>query len=544
MQQVLIGILGIAFTIVIFHGAHLSESELINKLQLLLVVFAVGCFLQITCHRHVGSGLFLPPLSGAIYVQACIIAIHSGGVELMAGMVIFAGFCEFLLSFVIRKIRFLFPPEICGLVILLVGLELGVVSFTTTVVPPYTQNATVFTVTILPIIVFGVWGKHYIRHICSFIGILVGGLYVSYVADTPFLNEAVLKQLPLFALPKVGGIGQLKLSFDPALYIPFFLAAFAATLRTIGLAISLQQFEDEAWRKPNYLPINRGIRADSIASMLAGFFGLNGVNVSPTATTLALASRYTGRDMALVISTLFLILACIPKVLYIVSVAPLAVVGAVLMYYAAFIFTSGIRMLGSSAAIGIRQVYTISIPFFLAISVYITPELYQKLPYPFNFIGRSSLSVGIIAALVLNLFFHLGSFRKKTFTLRMEGQNDVLISQKIYEYGHAWRLNSNLIENCTLIAREIVTQINHIGLADSAVLVEVKQSSESFKLIFSYHGTPLRVTVDRGVDTERDVDEQVVFKGIRAFLTGIYPDEVLAKSNGKEYTLTLVFHHY
>lgn len=543
VQQILIGLLGLAFSIVIFQHAQLDLAHSINKLQIVLFAFAIGCLLQVKTLPLVGSGLFLPPISGAVYVQSCMIAVDIGGIPLMSGMVIFAGLCEFLFSFSIQRSRFLFPPETCGLVILLVGMELGVVGFKVTAKPDYMVNIMVFLVTLLPIIIFSVWGRGYIRHICSFIGFICGSISVMLFTHLPFASPTVLKSLPYFALPQFDHLWSMNFAFDWALGLPFLLVAFAASLRTIGLAISVQQFENKSWRRPHYNSIHQAIRSDSLTCMVAGLLGVNGINVSPTATILAIASQYTHKKLAIAMALGFLFLACIPKLLYFISMAPMPMIGAVLMYYASFIFTGGIRTIGTQS-FGLRQIYSVGIPFSLAVSTLVFPAIYQQLPYPLNVLGRSALSMGMIAAVLLNLFFHLGSIRRKTFKLIVDDNHEVIISDKLYQYGEAWRLENNLIENSILIAKEITTQLVHNGLAEKDILIRLEQTAEAFKLIFTYTGTPFRLLNAQRGHTDKNVDEEMVIEGLKSYLSGTYPDEVMVKANNNTCTLTLTFHHF
>ena len=542
LQQVMVGVLGLAFSVYIFRQSNLTEIQIVHKLQFLLLAFAFGCLLQSVSKRWVGSGLFLPPVSGAIYVQPSALAIAVGGLPLMIGMTLFAGLCEFILSFILRRTRVLFPPEICGLVMLLVGLDLGVAGFNAAVSPNYFVNLFIFSATLVPIMLLSVWGKGYVRHIASVIGVLVGVSVVIMLHETQAVEPETLSQLSVIAMPQLGDLLKIKMHFDLAMCLPFFMVAFAATLRTMGLTISMQQFNNLQWRRPNYREIQRAIRADGIAALFSGLLGVNGVSVSPTATTLAIASRFAKPIIAILMSAGFIVLSCFPKFLYYISSAPLAIVGAVLVYYAAFIFTGGVRTIGGQT-FGIRQVYSIGIPFCLALSTFVFPHVYAELPYPFDVIGKSRLSIGLVSAVALNFLFYIGTFRSGQFVLRLPHQHEQTIASHMHRYGEAWRLNDDLVESVKIIARELVEQIHHAGLNNDDIVVDVAENAKALTLTFSYNGQPFKMASTTSLSTQRSLDEEMVFSGIKAYLRGVYPDQVLTEQQGDRCRLMVTFNY-
>ncbi|WP_298774607.1 solute carrier family 23 protein [uncultured Shewanella sp.] len=543
-QQSLIGFLGLAFSVVIFRQSGLSDELIVQKLQWVLVAYAIGTLLQAVYWKKIaiGTGLMLPPISGAIYVQPSIlaIAIAIGGIPLLIGMTIFAGFCEFVLSFILRRTRIIFPPEICGLVLLLVGLELGVTSIHAGAVEPYMSNGAILVATLIPILVLSVWGKGYIRHICSMIGVLFGfimALYLEGGADFKAL------QVPFLTLPSLEVIKEQKIAFDWSLSLPFFLVGFAATIRSLGLTMSVQQANDPHWRKPDYDSLQRSIRTDGLAAMIAGMLGVNGINVSPTSTTMAIAFRCTDVVLSYAMSIVFLLLSCCTGLLIYIATSPLPIVAGLLLYYAAFIFTGGIRTIGAQS-FGIRQVFIIGISFFVAVSTYILPQAYQALPSPLDVFGRSSLALGLIFAVALNMIFSIGSRRNARFILRMDSLPDRQIHENINTYGNSWGLKQDLVEDTILIAKEIAHDIHHANLAESDIIVETKDNTIAFCVSLSYTGAPYKMMPLQTVNMEKILDEEMFIEGLKIYLRGMMPDKVSTSlTNNDQCCVIVSFNH-
>jgi len=72
-----------------------------------------------------GPGILVPVTFTPAYLVPAIAAVKLGGLPLAFGMMVFAGVVEILLSIGFRRLRALFPPEVSGLVGLLVGLTIG-----------------------------------------------------------------------------------------------------------------------------------------------------------------------------------------------------------------------------------------------------------------------------------------------------------------------------------------------------------------------------------------------------------------------------------
>lgn len=58
------------------------------------------------------------------YITASILAGKLGGLPLLFGLTVVSGVFESILSRLVQRLRVLFPPEVTGLVVAMVGIEL------------------------------------------------------------------------------------------------------------------------------------------------------------------------------------------------------------------------------------------------------------------------------------------------------------------------------------------------------------------------------------------------------------------------------------
>ena len=75
----------------------------------------------------VGARLFCPMIYRAIFLGPSLAAVKAGGMSLVFGMTIFAGVVECALARIMPFLRPIFPPEVAGLIILLIGLTNGTI---------------------------------------------------------------------------------------------------------------------------------------------------------------------------------------------------------------------------------------------------------------------------------------------------------------------------------------------------------------------------------------------------------------------------------
>ena len=89
--------------------------------SLTMIIAGIGSILQPMRWKYMGSGYLCPNLCGPSYLSASLHAAWVGGIPLMRGMILFSGLIEMALAPVVKKLRFMFPPIIVGLVVAMVG---------------------------------------------------------------------------------------------------------------------------------------------------------------------------------------------------------------------------------------------------------------------------------------------------------------------------------------------------------------------------------------------------------------------------------------
>jgi NCS2 family nucleobase:cation symporter-2 len=100
-------------------GTHLEASSLVS---MSMMAGGVGAILQALKRGPVGSGCLCPQVCGPSFLSASLLAAQTGGLSLVCGMTVVAGVAETLFSRVMHRLRFMFPAEVTGLTMAMVGI--------------------------------------------------------------------------------------------------------------------------------------------------------------------------------------------------------------------------------------------------------------------------------------------------------------------------------------------------------------------------------------------------------------------------------------
>ncbi len=234
LQIALVVTLPFVYPVVIFKAAHTPLAEIPPILSWGLIVLAVVALVQ-AAKPPVGTGYLLPALPSAIYLQPSIAAVGLGGRATLAAMTMCAGVFESFFAYLVTRFRSFFPPVVTGVIVLIVGMEIGLVAITLGVeavrdsVAPAAAEIAISAVAFLVIVGGVVWGNLWVRNFAPIAGVAVGIVLALLFVEVPHTESRFVSHTPLLASP---GLPPLDLHFDTRLLIPFLVLGLAAGLRT------------------------------------------------------------------------------------------------------------------------------------------------------------------------------------------------------------------------------------------------------------------------------------------------------------------------
>ncbi|MBM4180579.1 MAG: purine/pyrimidine permease [Betaproteobacteria bacterium] len=383
-----------------------------SVVALTMISCGLGTIFQAMRCGWVGSGYLCPNLCGPNFFAASMSAAWLGGLPLMRGMTIAAGLVEIVFARALHRIKFLFPPEITGLVVLMVAvgvIPLGVSKFLGVNYegePIQGASLLVAFLTLLTMVGVNVWGKGRLKLYSVLAGMVAGYLLAfgaGLLTATDFRGVA---SAPWVALPRYDGM--LDVAFSWSLLPVFVIVSITGALKSFGNLIMCEKVNDAEWKAPNTRRIGNGLMADACCVTASGMLGGVASDTSASNVAFSSASGATSRRIGYVAGALFIVLGFFPKVSGVLSVMPMPVMGAILIFVTSFMIVSGIQII-LGAGMDNRRTFVIGISIIFGLSLDLLPSLYAGIPVGIRPLFESSLTLCTVLAVVLNQVLRLGA---------------------------------------------------------------------------------------------------------------------------------------
>jgi len=492
-----------------------------------MVAGGIGVMAQALHKGPVGSGYLCPQLCGPAYLSASMLAAKTGGLSLLFGMTFIAGALEALFSRVVKRLRFLFPAEVTGFIIAMVGIT--VIRFAAMNFlgldgeDRFTEPSELFVgfLTLGLMVGLNVWSKGKLKMFCVLVGMAVGylGAYILGLMSEPQLS--VVRNAPLLWFPIAMHPGW---SFRSYLVMPFFIAMVCSALKSVGDLTTCQKINDAEWKRPDMDNISKGVLANSLGCMAGGLLGGVGQSTSSSNVGLSIATGTTSRIIAFAMGPILVALAFFPKISSLFAIMPKPIMGATLIFVLSFMYIAGFQII-TSRMIDARKTFVVGISLILGLSVDILPGAYEGIHPWISPIFSSSLSLAAITALSLNLIFRIGIAKK----VKLQLMPEVDSSEKIFEFmeknGGAWGARREVISRAVGGMNELLEAVIEHGLTEDAIDMDVSFDEFNLDVDIRYRGELIEFpqqSPDVGKVLE-EKEEQLRFSG---FLMRKYADKI------------------
>jgi NCS2 family nucleobase:cation symporter-2 len=212
--------------------------------------------------------------------------------------------------------------------------------------------------------------------------------------------------------------------------------------------------------------------------------------------------------------------------------------GAALLFSACFIFVSGLQII-TSRLLDVRRTIVIGLSFLLGMGVDLYPAAFVDLPSWLQPLVSSSLVLGTLSALILNVVFRLGLRRARSLTV-VPGRFDAKAVEDFIEaQGATWGARRDVIDRASFnLAQSLEAIIEGCGPAGPMV-VEARFDEFNLDLRVTYAGAPLALPATRPTNEEIMASEEGQ-RRLAGFMLWRYADGV--NSTHRDGRTTLLFH--
>ena len=477
-------------TLEICRQAGLPRAAVVNVLSVGLLMAGVGTVLQSRRLGPLGTGRLFPNGAQAVYLGPSVVAAHAGGMPLVFGMTIMAGLVEVLVSRLWRPLQPFLPPELSGVVVLLIGMQLASAGIRNLVPdglsPPGASEATA-ALTLGTMIALNIWSRGVAKLLCVLLGVTVGYASAYGLDAIPRESIAAIEAMPLFALPHVYGTS---VALHADAILPFAVVGFAGAMATGANITVIERLDDAGWVRPDLTIIGRATLTDGLVAALSGLAGTSGIGGITANVGVMVATGVTSRAIATAFGLVAVVLALFPRFSAVLATMPPPVVGGALLFSAAFTMTAGLQIMTSRLLDG-RKSLMIGLSIAAALASYIYPALGVTLPRQLQPILGSALVAGTLVGLALTVLFRIGVRRRVAIELAPGSDFARTIEDFGLKNGAAWGARPEIVRRAIFALTQLVEAVMEHGDVQGPVRVEAAFDEFNLDAEVSYSGKGL-----------------------------------------------------
>ncbi|HQR53029.1 MAG TPA: solute carrier family 23 protein [Burkholderiales bacterium] len=532
----------LVYPLLVFRLAGTAPGVIANLLAIAMLVLGVATFLQVLRLGPFGSGYMCPSTFTAIYLSPSLVAATIGGLPLVFGMTMFAGALEVALAPLLQRLRPIFPPEISGLVVFMVGVSAGMAGVRSLLgaqaAPVAAAEWWVGGITFATMVVLNIWGTGIVRMVCTLLGLLAGYAAAAVTGIVGGSEMALVAHASTFGLPDFSTVSW---SFDVGLAVPFAIASVAAAMKVMGNITVCQRTNDANWVRPDMRSITGGVLADGAATALGGFVGAVGTNSSTPSVGLAAAVGVASRQVAYAIGALFLLLGFFPKLAAALAVMPRPVIVAALLFSVSYIIINGLQVM-TSRLLDARRTLVIGLSIIAGTAVEVFPTLAAGVPKSLAPLFGSSLVFSTVIALSLNLLFRLGV--RKTLHLEVD-PSDWKVSQiddELRKQGGIWGARADVISRASWAIAQVIDAVAENCWREGPLAIDVSFDEFNLDVDITYHGEALEFPAQRPSEDEI-LDSEGGVRRLAGYMLRHIADRVRSEAKDDNVHLKIHFDH-
>jgi xanthine permease XanP len=448
LQHVFIAILSLTYPVLITLHAGGSRLEAASIVSVSLIAMAIATALQVNRAGPIGAGFLAPHITSAIFLGPSLLAARIGGLSLVFGMTLLAGAIGLVLSPLLRRFRKLFPPEVSGVVVLMVGLSMVPIGMTRLIGlgdGDITSEPTEWglgLITLASIVILSVSSFGRLRLYSTALGVAIGYATAFAFGILDGATFEPVRETPLFGAPSLPDSPP---TFSALLVLPFLAAALASVVKDAGLIISCQKTNDSRWKRPDTRSVSGGVVAGSVGNIASGLLGGVGLGISAGSIGLSTATGATARTVGYFVAALFLALAFMPKVAAAVALMPSPIMGAGLVYVACHLVTSGAELI-TSRMLDARRTYVIGLSLVAGVGALAIPQAFEGAPEWLGAIFSNPLALSTTVAIALNLALSAGVSSRAMSRVVMDERLFDSTSRFLELQGAAWGARSDVVK--------------------------------------------------------------------------------------------------
>ena len=540
IQHLILLLMFLVYPVMVGRGLGLSDTAEIPFLTMAILAVGVGTIVQ-SLPAPWGSGHLHVHQPSPIFLPLALQTLPFGGLAALAPLVVMAGLAQLGLARGLYWLRRGFPPEVVGVVVILLGISLVPGALSRCLeeglrggsgTPPLVAGVTLAT-----IVGIAVYGRGPLRLFSLMIGAAVG---IALAAAFGLFAPSDLRRLaetPMFALPLPRFDGWI---FNWSLVPLVLLIACVHTLDALGAHVGAQKLADADWQRTDMKSAGRAIRAVGGGNVLAGLLGGYPSGLSSSSVGLSFTSGAVAWRVGVLTGVLGIVCAFIPKIAMFLAILPEPVVGAIVLNAAAFMIAAGMELI-FARMLNTRRIFMVGLSVIAGLASLLHPELAEAAPDWVKPVMGSPLFVGSMVAVALNLVFRIGISERELLELTAGDPLPIRLRDFFERKGQQWGLRRSLVDHAQLGTMQAVETLFESGiLRVPKVEVSLRYDDLHLDVLVAYDGDLLPVGSPRPTADQLLEDADALLRMTAHIVAGL-ADGCRVRSEGGVSRLELRF---
>ena len=507
-QHALVILMFMVYVVVVGREIGLPETELRGNISLQIVILGVGTVLQCLTTRF-SSGHMVINSPSLISASVFVAVATTHGLAATAGGLILSGLIVIMLARLPPKLRSVFPPEVSGVLLLLLGLSLvqgGIRRFTGFDGESFSMaSVAVASAVLATIVILSIWAAANVRFFAMALGVLAG-LIVAFITGQFGGEQMILvAEQPVISFPFAGyELPTPTLVVSAALSL--IIIEVISAVSNIGKGVVIDKMNNDNWRRPDLPMISRLVGCHGIGVVLHGIAGTMPSTVSSANIGLAHATGVAARRVGVAGGIILIISAFMPAVSTFITQIPQPVMGAIIIYTTGFMMVAGMQLI-MSRMINNRRMFMIGLSTTVGAAIILMPELTADLSDHLKPILGSGLTMGVLTAIVLNAIFRIGV--SQTGAVELAGHYSGPQATSFLENcGMDWGARPDVIARAGMAVGEALEALHSAKLLNGKPTL--RATFDEYKLIvgLEYPGKAITFAADAEVDLQAFMDDE------------------------------------
>lgn len=541
-QHAMLALTYLLYPLVATAEAGLDETQ--TQAILTACAMCIGLTTIIQCARtRFGSGYLGVHVPSPGAIPLAVQSLSLGGPALMAANLVVTGLCQLLVARVVRPLRVLLPPEVCGVAVSMLGVSLAAPALRRAlgmegahVIVDHGALA-VSALTLAIIVCVTIFAPRRLKLFAVLAGAATGWIaaVAGGVDQTNFSD--ILGRVDMVALPTLTLPG---FQLEPSLFPLMGLLVLMGMVDVLSTTLSLEKMNDADWRRADMGAASRAVTATGIGNILNGLTTGFQSSLSSSAVGLAFATGATARVIGIGAGVLMFATAFFPKAIVALTLIPSPVIGGILLYTAAYLLVAGMDLI-LSRRLSERRVFLVGLSMLAGLSVALLP-LHEQLPLWAQPLFSTPLTVAACFAIALNLVFRIGIARESAFIVPA-GSNAFLAVQQFLEHqGGLWGARRDVVAAAIPVAAQALEVLQDTEIASGLVELRARFNETQLDVFLLYDGEVMEAPKARP-SPEALLGDAKEVAAFAAYMLTRLGDKVTFGRLGERARITLRFDH-